>query len=191
MNRVLTKTNAAATRAKIIGRIKRARGKKAKRTSCCLAALVRFISVLVQLSEYARKRTRAEPSFIIEVDMPQKCTTGRQFPNIQKRGCTMDGLTKAEAARAKAKAKAPAAAKAAAVAGRKRQRAKEAAPPAPEISAAQNLRRNNPRVALELEENLKTLRLHEKLVKALTKTNAAATRAKIIGRIKRARGKKA
>ena len=122
--------------------------------------------------------------------MPPKCTTGRQFPNIEKRGCTMDGITKAEAARAKAKAKAPAVAKAAAVAGRKRQRTKEAAPPAPEISAAQNLRRSSLRVALELEENLKALKMHEIIIKALTKTNEAVTRAKTIGRIKRARGRK-
>jgi hypothetical protein len=52
------------------------------------------------------------------------------------------------------------------------------------------LKRNNLRVALELEENLKALSMNEKLNKAVTKTNAAATRASIIRRIKAARGRK-
>ncbi len=122
--------------------------------------------------------------------MPPKCTTGKRLPSIQVKGCTMDGKPKGSKAVPAAKA-APA---------KKRQRMKEAAPPAPELSPdeiVKRIDRASARVYKDImksrEAVIKNTRVTEtqkRMNKALTKTYAAATRAKIIGRIKAARGRK-
>ena len=105
--------------------------------------------------------------------MPPKCTTGRQFPAIQSKGCTLDGMTKAEAARAKAKAKAA-----------------PAQAPIVRDTPLIRLQRNATRNIQLIREEMQALNINKRVSKALTKTNAAATRAKIIRRIKGARGRK-
>ena len=145
--------------------------------------------------------------------MPPKCTTGRQFPAIQSKGCTLDGMTKAEAARAKAKAAPVAKAAPAQAPVIDVQRLKNKTyQVALQIKAKRNaleqadrvieglrkvndiplirLQRNATRNIQLIREELEALKINKRVNKALSRTNAAATRANIIRRIKGARGRK-
>ncbi len=71
--------------------------------------------------------------------MPPKCTTGRQFPAIQSKGCTLDGMTKVEA---------------------------KAAPAQAPVSDVQRLRNKTYQVALQIKAKRKALEQAERVEKA-------------------------
>jgi hypothetical protein len=98
--------------------------------------------------------------------MPPKCKVRKTWPAIGPKGC-------------KAKAEAAPAAKAA-----------PAHAPIVRDTPLIRLQRNATRNIQLIREEMQALNINKRVSKALTKTNAAATRAKIIRRIKGARGRK-
>ena len=104
--------------------------------------------------------------------MPPKCKVRKTWPAIGPKGC-------------KAKPEEPLGSKAAPASP-----AAKAAPAQAPVSDVQRLRHKTYRVALEIKAKRKALEQSDRVIEGLKKTNAAATRANIIRRIKAARGRK-